>query len=86
MSKQNFEFKFNSPKNLDEVEGIIIFINKNVEIEFLEIKKNKTASFIGDYESIPVKYKSITFSFDSNDDDYESIIKNIQDEIKKWEY
>ena len=86
MLKRTYEFELNNTISLEEFQEIRSFIYKNLNINFSEIKPNITSQFIEENESIPHKYKSITFSFDSNDDDYETKTREIEHEIKKLGY
>ena len=57
-----------------------------MDVKFLHIEPKLTSQFIGEYDDIPHKYKSIIFSFCSEEDDYEKIIENIRDIVNKLGY
>ena len=43
-------------------------------------------NLLGEVDDIPQKYKSITFSFYSKEDEYEKIIRIIKEKVKQLGY
>lgn len=86
MTKHSYELELENNIIQEDFEKIKKVVFQKIKINFIEFKPIKTSKFINETQDIPHVFKGIDFSFLSSEEDYESIVEKVQEEVKSLGY